>query len=183
MKVNSDTYSKAQNKYDKAFAEQYKIRSSSNISSDIYDKDPSLEEQIGVLEKYLQEKREALDTFNEIEMYKSDLEASQNEIEGAAKTFDILIKCMKIAARLISGDRVPAQDEKLLMEHYPDIYSAAKTLGSQQEKGKEHDTLIDEEEEENASLSDISDSESSVKKGLVESIEQIESAIAEIKSS
>ncbi len=132
---------------------------------------------LDTLELYLKEKEASLEALNQKEMMESELAASKSQIENTIRTFDILLKCIKIATRIIAGDRVPRQDEQLLMEHYPDIYASAKILQEQNEDGKKHKSLADKvaDPSEPAEPTDYSD----LRTELTDSISQLESAITE----
>ncbi|MDE5717030.1 MAG: hypothetical protein K2I53_05325, partial [Lachnospiraceae bacterium] len=79
----------------------------------------------------------------------SSMEAAQ---QGAAwkKYGEEMAKCLEIARRISRGDRVPAQDEKKLMDFNMDIYKMAKEMAAinMEGKHKEWDSLWAEEEEE-----------------------------------
>lgn len=60
-----------------------------------------------------------------------------------------MAKCLEIARRLSRGDKVPAQDEKKLMEFNMDIYKMAKNMAAlnMNKKHKEWDSLWEDDEE------------------------------------
>lgn len=60
-----------------------------------------------------------------------------------------MAKCLEIARRISRGDKVPAQDEKKLMEFNMDIYKMAKNMAAinMNRKHEEWDSLWGEEEE------------------------------------
>lgn len=57
-------------------------------------------------------------------------------------------KIMEVARRIMKGHKVPAQDEKKLMEFDDKLYQAAKNIGNMVKlrKRKEYDSLWDDEE-------------------------------------
>lgn len=78
--------------------------------------------------------------------------------EAIGKAMDNMMKCLEIARRISSGAKVPSADEKMLMEYSHELYMAAKNLSfmQTQEKQKEYDTLVEEEEQaETKSASEI----------------------------
>lgn len=76
--------------------------------------------------------------------YREQLEASNDEKDGSRD----MAKLMEIARRIAKGDKVPAKDEKKLLEFSPELYQAAKAaaLLNVNKKHKEHDSLFDDEE-------------------------------------
>ena len=58
-------------------------------------------------------------------------------------------KIMLVARRIMHGDKVPAKDEKKLMEYDPKLYMMAKNAAAMLEmrKRKEHKSLWEDEEE------------------------------------
>jgi len=76
--------------------------------------------------------------------YREQLEASNDKKDGSRD----MAKLMEIARRIAKGDKVPAKDEKKLLEFSPELYQAAKAaaLLNVNKKHKEHDSLFDDEE-------------------------------------
>ncbi len=176
MKISNDIYIKQPRN---VAPEVVKTLSNSekNIIIESASKKSEKPEDLDTLELYLKEKEAALEALNQKEMMDSELAASKSQIEGAIKMFDVLLKCMKIACRIIDGDKVPKQDEQLLMENYPDLYSAAKTLQRQKEERKEHKSLADKIEEPSEPSAPADNSE--LRTQITDSIAQIKTAIAE----
>ena len=60
-----------------------------------------------------------------------------------------MAKCLEIARRIANGDRVPAQDEKKLMDFNMEVYMAAKNMAAMNtdKKHKDYDSLWGDEEE------------------------------------
>ncbi len=181
MKVMNDVYIKGQRNAIKEIKKKYEASSAKTVvmadsfsqkSLDDYDKN--------TLERYLEEKRAALEALNKKEEFEAEMAASKSEIEGVINTFDVLLKCLKIATRIISGDKVPPQDEKLLLENFPDIYSASKTLAKQKEEGKKHKSLADKIEDPSESAP--SETDTKLRESLNESISQIETALADFNT-
>ncbi len=79
-----------------------------------------------------------------MESYREQLEASNDAKDG----FRDMAKLMEIARRISKGDKVPAKDEKKLMEFSPELYQAAKAAAMlhANEKHKEHKSMFDDEE-------------------------------------
>lgn len=77
--------------------------------------------------------------------YLEQLEAGNEAADAVAD----LAKIMEIARRIANGDKVPATDEKKLMEFNSDLYQAAKAaaLVNDSKEHKEYKSLFDEEED------------------------------------
>ena len=75
-------------------------------------------------------------------------EASRQESEATAEAMEEMMKCLEIARRISNGDKVPASDEKKLMEYDYKLYISAKNMAmvNKNNKPKEYDSLWDEEE-------------------------------------
>ena len=59
---------------------------------------------------------------------------------------DELLKCIKIALRIMNGDRVPRKDEKFLAEKQPQMYSNAVMLRREREYYKKYKSVLDDED-------------------------------------
>lgn len=79
------------------------------------------------------------------------LEDAKKQGDSAAKAYEVLRKCMVIAMRIISGDKVPAEDYRFLAENEPEMYSKAIMLRRIKEDPEEYDRLSEDEDEEAAS--------------------------------
>lgn len=77
--------------------------------------------------------------------YREQVQASKKEAEA----YRDLAKIMEIARRISNGDRVPAADEKKLMEFSEDLYQTAKAAAmiNEDKEHKEYDSLFEEEDE------------------------------------
>lgn len=80
-----------------------------------------------------------------LEEYRKQLESSKK----SSKHFQDLAKILEIARRIAHGDKVPATDEKKLMEFSSDLYQAAKSAAmlNADKKHKKYKSLFEEEEE------------------------------------
>lgn len=78
-------------------------------------------------------------------------ENAKKQGEAAEKASQDMGKCMEIARRIAHGDKVPASDEKRLLEFNYEMYMAAKNMAALNinKKHKEYDSLWDDEDEEN----------------------------------
>jgi hypothetical protein len=81
----------------------------------------------------------------------NEISTKQNA-EAEEEAFNELAKIITVARRLMHGDRVPASDEKKLMEYDSDLYQMAKNaqMMAQTRERKEYESLWgDEEKPEN----------------------------------
>lgn len=85
-------------------------------------------------------------------------ERSKEAVEGAAEYYDEYLKCLQIAMRILSGDRVPLKDEKFLAEKQPELYLKAILMKRTKIDPKKYKSLIPDEEDDDI-ISDISDSD------------------------
>lgn len=83
------------------------------------------------------------------DMWQQELEAQKESAKAQGKAMEDLGKIMEIARRISKGDRVPAKDERRLMEYSNELYQAAKMSAalSQSRKHKKHKSLFEEEED------------------------------------
>lgn len=86
---------------------------------------------------------------NELSMLEQQLENSKEQGEAAADSFETFSKCLTIAQRITRGDKVPLKDMKYLMEHEPDLYKQAILMRQPNNKPKEYDSVLDEDDSEN----------------------------------
>ena len=63
-----------------------------------------------------------------------------------AEWLDARLKCLKIASRIMSGDKVPPEDPRFLLENDPKLYQMAVTGRLPKEDPKEHKSVLDEED-------------------------------------
>jgi len=89
-------------------------------------------------------------------------EQLSNIREQDGSPYDIELKCIKIAMRILNGDYVPKQDEKFLAENNPEMYLRAIMLRKQNEDPEEYDSLLEEEESSTDESSTASEAVTSV---------------------
>jgi len=109
--------------------------------------------------------RSVMESINERDAAIQNAEFARQQGEAAAEQAEELSKIMEVYRRIASGAKVPAEDEKKLMDFSYKLYMAAKTAAMLAERNdKEYDSLWeDEEEEEEKSPSEIAgDTEISV---------------------
>lgn len=85
-------------------------------------------------------------------------EVSKQQGEAMEEYAEDMVKLMEVARRIMKGARVPASDEKKLMEYSMELYMAAKNMAvlNENKKKEEYDSLWeDEEKEENPDPDEI----------------------------
>ncbi len=126
------------------------------VSSDMYlkhnEESADVKNANSEIELYLKAQRAHQEIEAKKQQIDRELEASKSQIEGIQKSFDILLKCLKISARIINGDNVPAEDHQLLLENYPEIYSVAMSARQEKEDPENHDSVISKEEKKEEAL-------------------------------
>lgn len=88
------------------------------------------------------------------EMYQRQLEAAKESAKAAGEGMNELAKIIEISRRISNGDKVPASDEKKLMEYDSGLYQAAKAAAMlhADEKHKEYSSLFEEEEDDKGQM-------------------------------
>lgn len=83
-------------------------------------------------------------------MYQEQLESAKEAAKKAGEGMRDMAKILEIARRISNGDKVPASDEKKLMEFDSDLYQTAKAAAMlhANEKHKKQDALFEEEKTE-----------------------------------
>lgn len=89
---------------------------------------------------------ELRDLLAKKEDFKRALEELEKAKGGEEGPLEILIKCLKIARRIMKGDKVASQDQTFLAEHEPELYAKALMLRRNNDQPKDHDSLLEEEE-------------------------------------
>lgn len=84
----------------------------------------------------------------------------KSQLESVEKSEDAFVnygKMMEIARRIARGDRVPAIDEKKLLEFDEKIYQSAKmqALMAKNRDRKEHESLFEDENELDEKVNDL----------------------------
>lgn len=105
--------------------------------------------ELSQVEEQYDAARKFMEKFSAYEMALHNMEVAKQQGEAMAKHGDDMAKCLEIARRIGKGDRVPAYDEKKLMDYSFELYMAAKNMAlmNQNKKHKDHDSLWKEEEE------------------------------------
>lgn len=108
-----------------------------------------LQEQIDRVKEQIDEHSKLRDQVIELEVGIANAEAAKQQGEAMQEYGEDVAKCLEIARRIANGDKVPALDEKKLMDFNMEVYMAAKNMAvmNEHKKHKEYDSLWEEEEE------------------------------------
>ena len=93
----------------------------------------------------------------ESERILNQLKSSNDQISSLKKEMDTISKCLKIADRISSGDKVPKKDETFLKKNNPELYSQAIMLRVQNDDPKKHKSILEDENNTNQSKSENTD--------------------------
>lgn len=113
------------------------------------EREKELQEKIDELSGQIKKDEKTLDDLIEQEVGIFNSVASKQQADAMKEYGEEMAKCLEIARRISRGDRVPAQDEKKLMDFNMDIYKMAKEMAAMNMEGEheEWDSLWGEEEE------------------------------------
>lgn len=95
-----------------------------------------------------------------VEISQHTVDMMKSQLESVEKSEDAFVnygKMMEIARRIARGDRVPAIDEKKLLEFDEKIYQSAKmqALMAKNRDRKEHESLFEDEDELDEKVNDL----------------------------
>ena len=74
------------------------------------------------------------------------METKQQELDAMKEKLDVLNKCMKIAASIMKGNRVPPEDLKYLMENDPEGYKLALAMRRENPDPEDVESVLTEED-------------------------------------
>lgn len=108
-----------------------------------------LQEKLDKIKEQIEEHVKLRDNVIEMETGIANAEASKQQGEAMKEYGEEMAKCLEIARRIADGDRVPAADEKKLMDFNMEVYMAAKNMAAMNmdKKHKDYDSLWGEEED------------------------------------
>ena len=76
-----------------------------------------------------------------------EVKKAQEIGEGMAESMKVMLRCQKIAMRIMMGDNVPPQDERYLAENDIELYTKAKQLRMQKVDPEDYDSLLDDDDD------------------------------------
>ena len=119
------------------------------LSEEYLAREKELQGQIDALSGQIKKNEKVLEDLVDQEMGIFNSVASKQQADAMKEYGEEMAKSLEIARRISRGDKVPAQDEKKLMEFNMDIYKMAKNMAAinMNRKHEEWDSLWGEEEE------------------------------------
>lgn len=119
------------------------------LSEAYLEREKELQEKIDELSGQIKDNEKTLDDLIEQEVGIFNSIVAKQQGDAWKEYGEEMAKCLEIARRISRGDRVPAQDEKKLMDFNMDIYKMAKEIAAMNMEGKhkEWESLWGEEEE------------------------------------
>ena len=158
MKINTNAPSQAQKKQPtqnspmRATVEQERGSTTPENAQSATQANKNDNAQGDIVELSLEATRRANEKKGELQKLSDDLKWLQEQMEverkqsaAAAKAWKTLITCMKIAMRIMSGDRVPRADHRFLAKNEPEMYARAITLRKNKEYPKKLKRLSEKE--------------------------------------
>lgn len=119
------------------------------LSEEYLAREKELQGQIDALSGQIKKNEKVLEDLANQEMGIFNSVVAKQQGDAMREYGEEMAKCLEIARRISRGDRVPAQDEKKLMEFNMDIYKMAKNMAAinMNQKHKEWDSLWGDEED------------------------------------
>lgn len=113
------------------------------------EREKELQEKIDELSGQIKNSEKTLDELIDQEVGIFNSVASKQQADAMKEYGEEMAKCLEIARRISRGDRVPAQDEKKLMDFNMEIYQMAKEMAAMNMDGEheEWESLWGDEEE------------------------------------
>ncbi len=136
------------------------------------------------LDKKQNEYSDYLEKLNEQKYAIEEMENSKRQAEAVKEAGADMAKIMEVARRIMKGARVPASDERKLMEFDDKLYQMAKNVGAMVKlrKRKKYDSLWDDEKKkEQTDPSEIANNTEAA--GIGPEIIRVEDTIAEVAGS
>ena len=94
-----------------------------------------------------QKDQEKTTAMTEFEFFAKQLQESKEN--KSSNRIQDLAKCMKIARRIMHGDRVPLKDHKFLAEKFPELYKNSLMFKQHNPEPKKYKSVLSKEDEEN----------------------------------
>lgn len=119
------------------------------LSDEYLQRFTELQERIDTLTDQIKKNEKSLDDVIEMEVGIANSEVAKQQGDAMEEAAEDMAKCLEIARRISRGDKVPAQDEKKLMDFNMEIYQIAKNMAAMNmnKKHKEWESLWEDEEE------------------------------------
>lgn len=119
------------------------------LSEEYRKRSRELQEQIDKVKEQIEEHIKLRDQVIQLETGIANAESAKQQGEAMKEYGEEVAKCLEIARRIANGDKVPASDEKKLMDFNMEIYQTAKHMAAMNmdKKHKEYESLWEEEED------------------------------------
>lgn len=182
-------YSKQKELYAQKQQLDEKIKNTENGAVVYKNEAAILELQYNAVDEKRQEYQNYMDKLLEQQASVMNMHASNQQADAMAESAKEQAKVMEVARRIMHGDKVPAKDEKKLMEFDYKLYSMAKNAAAMlkyQKDRKEHKSLWeDEEKKEVEDIQELTDDTEAFADGpkVVEIEDVMSSAIADVSVS
>lgn len=120
-----------------------------DLSEEYRKRAQELQEKIDQVKEQIDEHIKLRDQVIGMEVGIANAEAAKQQGEAMQEYGEDVARCLEIARRIANGDKVPASDEKKLMDFNMEVYMAAKNMAvmNEDKKHKEYKSLWEEEEE------------------------------------
>lgn len=96
--------------------------------------------------KNQEDKLEQAASQGAIEDLREQMQQIQEQSKSQAEEYKILLKCMKIALNVASGNKVPEQDQQYLRENNPELFAQSLEMRIPNENPEECDSVTKEDE-------------------------------------
>lgn len=109
----------------------------------------------------------------EMEFFMKQLQESKENKSG--NRIQDLAKCMKIARRIMNGDKVPLKDHRFLAEKFPELYKNSLMFKKHNPEPKKYKSVLNKEDEESGQNQTVSqaDSADSTESFLADALEDL----------
>ena len=94
-----------------------------------------------------------------------EAESGDSELDALGEKMKAMMRCQKIAARIMRGDKVPPEDERYLMENDPNGYKLALAMRQPKKDPKEWKSVLDDEEKKSSESSGSAEASSCEESG------------------
>lgn len=121
-----------------------------------------LSKVLSAVEEEYQQTQCVADHLSSLEANLQNAEAARQQGEAMAEMAEELLKILEVFRRISKGDEVPATDERKLMEYSQEMYMTAKNMAlmNQRSEKEKHDSLWEEEPEQEEALSPLEQAQS-----------------------
>lgn len=104
--------------------------------------------ELSAIEEAYKETQAVADHLNRMDAAIQNAEIARQQGEAISEAAEDFLKILEVYRRISKGDKVPAADEKRLMDYSYEMYTAAKNMAMMVEnkERKEHDSLWKDEE-------------------------------------